>query len=237
MGTKFMHYRSIECSKSWSAIAGFLKERKGKLPLFNLVRLPPFAAVWVGDWKLKQPARYFIAAQTSGDFREVIGLPVIDEFATFSGAILFGPGAVLGKLYNAGISLGHWRDPEMSIDTGWPPLAVGTGESAGEMDPDWEPQLLQRIKEEKTEPAGTAINIDLYSLQLMTFGQAKMIATDAPLLPGQLRRLCQTQRSPFTLAFSIANVLSRQKDAAPLTVRALSEERLRSILEAAGSIA
>src|SRR5437867_3451671 len=69
--------------------------------------------------------RYFIAYSARQNFRNVLGLPVIDEFATISSPIFFAAPPMLGKIYNVGITLGHKRSPDMDIDTGWPPLCIG----------------------------------------------------------------------------------------------------------------
>ncbi|MCI0603918.1 hypothetical protein L0156_13015, partial [bacterium] len=119
------------------------------MPLFNVISLPPFEVILVESWNA--PAhRYFLAYKTRGDFRHIMGLPVVDEFGTFCTPIFFGPLPLLGQIYNVGITLGHQRSPDMSIDLGWPPVCVGiqTDRSA---DAGWETKLLNAIKAEKPE--------------------------------------------------------------------------------------
>ena len=59
----------------------------------------------------------------------MMGHAVVDEFATVSAPLFFSPPDQLGKIYNAGISLGHRRDPELGLDQGWPPFCAGIPES------------------------------------------------------------------------------------------------------------
>ena len=93
-------------------------------------------------------ACYFISYRALNDFRSALGLPVIDEFATFSSPIFFCPTPILGKIYNAGISLGHKRDPEMGIDLGWPPLVVGYQAPVPELKESWEQESWRKFKKQ-----------------------------------------------------------------------------------------
>ncbi len=177
--------------------------------------------------------RYFISYRSLADFRSVIGLPVIDEFATFSSPIFFCPRSLLGKIYNAGLSLAHKRDPEMGIDLGWPPLVVGYDGPVAELPTQWEQQLLEAIQkagEKGSRGEGDAMQIDDYEIRRLRIGESEIFVTNVPLLPKQLRRVAQISNAPFSLAFSTANRLISQKNAVPLTVQIASETLLLKII-------
>lgn len=195
------------------------------MPLFEIVSVRPFYAILVEPWNA--PAhRYFLAYQVLGDFRHVIGLPVVDEFSSFSTPIFFGPKHLLGKLYNVGITLGHQRNPEMPLDQGWPPICVGmdSNESA---DPDWEDQLLMAIQKRSTKTPET--NVARFEIQQSKIGDTEIFATSAPLLPRQLQRLCQISKSPLVFAFSTGNRITGQ-DGKLLTVQVASEATFEQLL-------
>lgn len=179
--------------------------------------------------------RYFISYRALNNFRSVLGLPVIDEFATFSSPIFFCPTPILGKIYNVGISLGHKRDPEMGIDLGWPPVVVGYDAPAPELKESWEQELLEEIQKpegQRSRGAEEQITIDEYEVRKLQIGEGEVFATNAPLLPKQLQRITQLSNTPFSIAFSTGNRLTAQKNAAPLTVQAVSEAALGKILDA-----
>lgn len=189
--------------------------------------------------------RYFIAYNAREDFRHVLGLPVIDEFATFSSPIFFAPIPILGKIYNAGISLAHLRDPEMGMETGWPPLCIGFDEPAPELPADWEQTLIQRLQLTKFEPpvvSGSVMDlgstsIDEFSLQRVRIGgfdhsragTTIVFATNAPLLPRQLKRITQLAKCPFAIAFSTGNSIIAKEEPVPAMIQVLSEEMLRKV--------
>ena len=195
------------------------------MPLFNLVSVPPFHAILVETWNA--PAhRYFLAYRTRGDFRHVLGLPVVDEFATFSAPIFFGPVPLLGQLYNVGITLGHQRSPDMSIDSGWPPICVGI-QTDRVADADWEGKLLEAIKAVKPAPSNSKKSE--YEIQTHRVGEAEIFATDAPLLPGQLQRLCEVSNSPLSIAFATANRITGQ-DGKLHSILVASEATLQQVI-------
>jgi hypothetical protein len=179
--------------------------------------------------------RHFISYRALDNFRSVLGLPVIDEFATFSSPIFFCPTSILGKIYNAGISLGHKRDPEMGIDLGWPPVVVGYDAPAPELKESWEKELLEEIQkagEQGSRGAGEIITVDDYEVRKLKIGECEVFVTNAPLLPKQLQRIAQLSNAPFSIAFSTGNRLTAQKNAQPLTIQVASEAALRSIINA-----
>lgn len=198
------------------------------MPLFNLIELPFCKVICLDSWN--EPAhRYFIAYHVEDDFRHVLGLPVIDEFCTFSSPIFFAPIPILGKIYNAGISLGHKRDQDMSIDLGWPPLCIGYEAPSPELPVDWEARVLAEVQ--RTGGAGVQRSGEV-EVQRVIVGQTEVIATNAPLLPEQLRRMCRTMSdAPFRIAFSTGNRLTRTEKGAPQTIRVSSEAVFASLLK------
>ncbi|HSE42618.1 MAG TPA: hypothetical protein VLH08_17755 [Acidobacteriota bacterium] len=194
--------------------------------MFTLVDLPYCKVILVESWNA--PAgRYFVAYNAADNYRFAIGLPVIDEFATFSSPIYFCPTPFLGKIYNAGITLGHNRDPEMGIDLGWPPLVVGYDAHAVELPVNWEQELLMAIKKAEVQMGGGAEEYQLKKLKVETI---EVFVTNAPLLPKQLKRIAQKSNAPFSIAISTGNRLTGQQNSTPLTVNALSEQQLSQIL-------
>jgi hypothetical protein len=194
--------------------------RRKKLPLFNEISVPPFTALLIENWNAT-PHRYFLAYRTLGNFRHVLGLPVVDEYATFSTPIFFGPIPLLGQLYNVGITLGHQRDPEMGLDQGWPPICVGI-ESDQLAKPGWEEQLLSAIKNERPKE-----DQDLY--QSVRIGNVDVFASKTPLLPRQLRRICQISKMSFAIAFSTGNRISGKKGKL-LNIEVASEREVDNII-------
>lgn len=198
------------------------------MPLFDLIELPFCKVVRVENWNAS-PHRYFIAYHADGEFRHVMGLPVIDEFATFSSPIFFAPSPILGKIYNAGITLAHKRGSDLDIDAGWPPLCVGMNQTAAELPSNWEDQLLLEIQSGGGSPVPAPIMAAGFNILKMVIDQATLFATDAPLLPGQLRRICRLAETPFAIAFSTGNRLTSQQGGKTNEVHAVSEAVLREI--------
>jgi hypothetical protein len=202
--------------------------------MFNFIETPYCKVLMIEPWNAPG-GRYFISYRSLGDFRSVLGLPVIDEFATFSSPIFFCPTSILGKIYNAGISLGHKRDPEMGIDLGWPPLVVGYDATAPELNNQWEQQLLDEIQkagDQGGKGAGEITTIDEYEIRRLQIGECEVFGTDAPLLPKQLQRIAQLSNEPFSIAFSTGNRLTAQKNAQPLVVQVASEAALARMVNA-----
>jgi hypothetical protein len=210
--------------------------------MFNLIETSSCKILLIEPWNAPR-GRYFISYRALNDFRSALGLPVIDEFATFSSPIFFCATPILGKIYDTGISLGHKRDPEMGIDLGWPPLVVGYQASAPELKENWEKELLEEImkaegqrsggaEEQGSGEAGEKITIDEYEVRKLKIGECEIFATNAPLLPKQLQRIAQLSNAPFSIAFSTGNRLTAQKNAQPLVVKATSERALIKIIDA-----
>jgi hypothetical protein len=202
--------------------------------MFNLIETPYCKVLMIEPWNAPR-GRYFIAYRALNNFRSVLGLPVIDEFATFSSPIFFCPTSILGKIYNAGISLGHKRDPEMGIDLGWPPVVVGYEAAAPELRDQWEKELmeeLQKAEEGKGGGAEEQSTIGEYEMRKIKIGECEIFATNAPLLPKQLQRIAQLSNSEFSIAFSTGNRLTAQKNAQTIVVTAASEGALSKIIDA-----
>lgn len=198
--------------------------------LFDLIELPFCKIILIEAWNA--PAhRYFLAYRAQDSFRHVLGLAVVDEFATFSSPIFFAPAPILGKIYNAGVSLGHLRDPEMAIDTGWPPLCVCADMPASELPEKWEEKMLDALKSgRRSGHDGLLEKVDDYSIRYVEIHGTSVYATDAPLLPKQLQRICQLSKLPFSIAFATGNRITRQhEEGTPLSIRALSEASLKRI--------
>lgn len=206
--------------------------------MLRLVALPFCRVAMMAPWN-EPAARRFAAYRCRDGFPRLLGHPVIDEFATLSSPVL-GPSALAGKLYNAGLSLGHRRDPEMGLDLGWPPLVVGLGRvPAPELPADWEEQLLAALAAAPGdgEPLAAADafgrrQVGDWRLERVACGEAVLWATDAPLLPKQLGRLCEVSAEPFSCAVNTRPLL-RPADPALHTIAAVSERRLDELLAAA----
>ena len=202
--------------------------------MFEIIETSFCKVLMVEPWNASR-GRYFISYRALNDFRSVLGLPVIDEFATFSSPIFFCPTPILGKIYNAGISLGHKRDPEMGIDLGWPPVVIGYQGVAPELKENWEKELLDEIVkagEQGSRGAEEIVTVEDYEIRRLQIGECEIFGTNAPLLPKQLQRITQLSNAPFSIAFSTGNRLTAQKNAQPLVVTAASEAALSKIIDA-----
>ena len=155
-----------------------------------------------------------------------MGHAVVDEFQTFSTPILIGPGQLLGQLYNTGITLGHQRNPEMPLDQGWPPFCVGI-QSDDAVPKGWEEMLLNAIK--KTSANLTPSDPSKFRIQHHRNREVEIFATDAPLLPRHLRRICHLSGSPLAIAFSTGNRIMGQKGKL-LPIRVISEGDFEQLL-------
>jgi hypothetical protein len=200
------------------------------LPLFSLIELPFCKAILVDDWNSPRH-RYFLAYANRDDFTHALGLPVVDEYCTFSSPIFFAAPTALGKIYNAGLTLCAKRSPDSDIDQGWPPLCIGTSDLESELPADFEAKLLGAIQSRNGKPHSEPAKVGDYEFETIQVGQILVFATNAPLLPGQLRRVCQRMDPPFSIAFSIANRITRQKNGQPLQMSAVSEKILSEILK------
>lgn len=209
--------------------------------MLRVVTLPYCRVAMLAPWD--EPAhRRFVAIRCRDGFHHLLGRQVVDEFATLSSPVFLGPAALAGKLYDAGLSLAHRRDPELPVDLGWPPLVVGLEAPMPPLPPDWEAELLAAV----ARPASAEevhggdrrwrASVGEHAVERVDFGEATLWATDLPLLPKQLGLLCEVARRPFALAVGVAQSLERRPDGTPQTVVTVGEARLRELLAAAGEM-
>src|SRR5262249_3992076 len=127
------------------------------------------------------------------------------------------------------ITLGHQRGPDMDLDSGWPPVVVGTGGLSPELTVGWETQLLEAIKKAGEQGSKGAEEKE-FEVQRVLVGDCEVFATNAPLLTKQLRRICQLSSQPISLAFSTGNRITRAAKGQPISVKMASEDLLSRII-------
>ncbi len=69
--------------------------------------------------------KLFIGSFASGNWNEWTGLHVAQDFGTFSSPIVLCNASTIGIAYDALISFGHEREPDLPIDNAWPPIVIG----------------------------------------------------------------------------------------------------------------
>jgi hypothetical protein len=218
------------------------------MSLLEPVRLPWCDVLMTEAWKAP-PGRRFAAFRARHGFRWMLGHVVLEEFGTISSPLFLAPRPSLGRIYDAGISLGHRRDREMAVDLGWPPLCIGIEGDAPALPAGWQAQMLDAIASGSSAPSIPALAVQRReagpdALEVARFpasdraGSVCIVACSAPLLPQHLGRLCDLDDSGLTLAFAMGNRVTRQADARPQALAAVSESRLRAIADAlAGMLA
>jgi len=202
--------------------------------VFELVETPDCSVLRCERWDAPR-GRWFVAYRARHGYRWLLGNGVVDEFATVSAPLFIAPRALLGAVYNTGISLGHRRDHDMAIDLGWPPLCAGVDRPASGDAANLEKNLLDLLtatgKASGRPPFST--NVGSHAVERWQFnGEVTVIGTDAPLLPQQLARLCDTDTAPLTIALATGNRVTLQEDDRPQTLRAASEDTLTAIITA-----
>jgi hypothetical protein len=204
------------------------------------IRLPYCDVLMLDSWNAS-PGRYFAAIRARHGFRWLLGHVVLEEFGTLSSPVFLAPRALLGKVYDAGITLGHRRDHEMSIDLGWPPFCVGLDLPAVDLPSDWQPRLLAAIEAGAGPLTAEPIEmraVDGDALALARYGAGDrastvtVIVTTAPLLPAQLARVCDLDDAGLTLAVATGNRVTRQSHARPQRIAMCAESRLGVLLAA-----
>ncbi len=215
------------------------------MPLLDLVAAGGCRVLRWEAWNA--PAgRWFFSYRARADYRWLMGHAVVDEFATVSAPLFLSRPDQLGKIYNAGISLGHRRDPEMGLDQGWPPFCAGVQLPEVEPDAIPEPAILAALLTPPAfaAPAATpglqfqSEELSNRSLEYWRFGnEVACFATDMPLLPPQLRRLCDLGDASLTLALSLGNRLPRLRKGEPGQVHSASEAVLGDLLRRADKLA
>jgi hypothetical protein len=216
------------------------------MSLLEPVRLPWCDVLMTEAWNAP-PGRWFAAFRARHGFRWMLGHVVLEEFATISSPLFLTPRTLLGKISDAGISLGHRRDREMAVDLGWPPLCIGVEGDASELPDDWQAQILDAIASGTSTPSMPALAVQRReagadSLEVARFpasgrtGSVCVVACSAPLLPQHLGRLCDLDDSGLTIAFATGNRVTRQTDARPQVLAAVSESRLSAIADTLASV-
>src|SRR5262249_45310973 len=109
---------------------------------------------------------------------------------------------------------------------------IGTSSLEPELPSDFEARLLGAIHSGGSKPQVESAKVGDYEFESIQVGQIRVFATNAPLLPVQLRRLCRRSAAAFSLAFSTANRLTRQKNGQPIPISAISEKILSEIVKA-----
>ena len=211
------------------------------MPLLDLVAAGGCRILRWEPWDA--PAgRWFFSYRARADYRWLLGHAVVDEFATVSAPLFFSRPDQLGRIYNAGISLGHRRDPELGVDHGWPPFCAGMPLPEDGLDAEPESAILSALltPPKFSTPGGTtelhfqSEQLSDRTLEHWRFGnEISCFATDAPLLPRQLRRLCGVGDASLTLALSLGNRLLRLRNGEPGQVRSVPESVVGDLLKLA----
>jgi len=172
------------------------------------------------------------AYRSEGRVGEVSGLHVLRDFGVLSSPILLCPHAWFGSLYDSLIEDSFRRDPELSIDAGWPPLVFGLpAQPAQALAEPPAPASVRSLLDgagarfatgggsqpagigsaSKRTPAGHLVGVLAVCIGEV---QIAILATDAPLSPLSLGRLAeqalrglQTETGAAALAFTTAQGL------------------------------
>lgn len=214
------------------------------MPLLDLISVGDCRVLRWEAWNA--PAgRWFFSYRARSDYRWLMGHAVVDEFASVSAPLFFAPPDQLGKIYNTGISLGHRRDPEMAVDQGWPPFCAGIPMPPGEPGMDPEPGILAELllpPKFAAIPRHAGLHFQSGKLSDCTLEHWQLsnaiscFATDVPLLPRQLRRLCDVGDASLTLALSLGNRLPRLRKGDLGQVQSASAAALNDLLALAGEM-
>ncbi|MDC0740427.1 P1 family peptidase [Polyangium mundeleinium] len=69
--------------------------------------------------------KFSLGAYAAGGGLSWTGVEVAEDFGTFASPIVLCNATSVGAAYDALITRGHKRDPELPVDDGWPPIVVG----------------------------------------------------------------------------------------------------------------
>jgi D-aminopeptidase len=69
--------------------------------------------------------KLFAAGFGGGRLHAFTGLAVLEDFGTLSSPIVLCNSTTVGVAYDALITLGHRRDPDLPTDEAWPPVVIG----------------------------------------------------------------------------------------------------------------
>lgn len=210
--------------------------------MFRRVETGYCLALFLEPWDAP-PGRFFTSYRARHGFRGLMGNGVVDEFRTTSAPLFVTPTALLGKVYDTGMLLGERRDPEAPIDLGWPPLCMGLDQEHAPLTGDWQAGLLDALTGSSPGqpldwPVSSAAGFsDAYAIECIRCGgprpaqQLTILGTNAPLLPGQLDRLCDIDGSGLTVAIATGNRVVSSKKAEPQRIESVSEAALEKLIQ------
>src|SRR5688572_24859751 len=66
--------------------------------------------------------KLFLGSAADGGGEPFTGIHVAEDFGTFSSPIVLCNATSVGLAYDALITLGHRRDPDLPVDDTWPPM-------------------------------------------------------------------------------------------------------------------
>lgn len=81
-------------------------------------------AIWPASPKARH-RKVHLSYAARGEPLDFTGLPVADDFGTFSSPMLMCSVSAVGAAYDALITAGHRRHPDLPPDDGWPPVVIG----------------------------------------------------------------------------------------------------------------
>ena len=214
--------------------------------LFRMIELPFCQALMLESWNAV-PGRFFVAYRATGNFNALLGQGVVDEFRTISAPLLLAPADSIGGIYDTGMKLADARDVEAPIDQGWPPLTIGIDTRSPDRPDDWQDRLLDALKTEQSSGKSpwnnefSSVRANEYlveSARCVIDGDvaARILVTDAPMLPMQLNRLADVSDAPITVAVSVGNRLPRVSGGEMHEIDVVSEAQLDAIIRAVISL-
>ena len=243
--------------------------------------------------------KLFLGGAADGGGNAWTGVHVAQDFGTFSSPIVLCNATAVGLAYDALITRGHRRDPELPVDDAWPPIVLGLDD--GYLNDlrrrrTTHDDVLRAVTQAEGAPApcgsvgigrglcalGGKGGVGDIALEVKVSGAAYLLgalvaanggalpggglpearaaapgmvvvlATDAPLFPGQLRELSEAAlrglfaaapasgaEARVALSFSTANPIdnSMEKGVRLFSARRLGEAGLGVLLDSAGVVA
>ncbi len=201
----------------------------------------PYCTVLLPEPLAARRGRLFAAYRARGGYRWLLGQGVLDEFGTLSSPVWLAPWELLGKMYDFGLAFGLRRDPDMSIEGGWPPICIGLDLPAPPLPSGWENELSVAI-ERGVPAAGTGdrlgrLTVGAHRLDRYRLGGVTILETDAPLLPHQLGRLCDASGGDLALAMATAQRITRSRGGEPAPLAVASEKTVAALTAAVAEAA
>lgn len=213
-------------------------------PALLRVTALPFATIVGVAGPVVPRRRYLAAYRVHGEPLPVLGQAVIDEFRTISAPICLVPRNLAGKIYDRGLALSFARDPDMGIDSGWPPLVVGLPIATPALPADWTTAFDDAYGGAEADTGAPLLPVERWSVAADGFvvtvvrqPGATVLATDAPMLPRQLGRLAESQSvasapGGVVIAVGLGNFLQSRDQGPPQDVPFLAESAVAKILSA-----